>query len=107
MGSADHQFNLAELLTQNYNLQEGCAEAPQCPEKPEEELHKDFIDQVWGLTRPCPVALPGLHVIQPHAHGLHRGPASEPALSFGDTQTCGVCVLLTSSVVLMQVHCSM
>lgn len=65
MGSADHQFNLAELLTQNYNLQEGCAEAPQCPEKPEEELHKDFIDQVWGLTRPCPVALPGLHVIQP------------------------------------------
>lgn len=80
MGSADHQFNLAELLTQNYNLQEGCAEAPQCPEKPEEELDKDFIDQVWGLTRPCPVALPGLHVVQPHAHGLHCGPASEPAL---------------------------
>lgn len=80
MGSADHQFNLAELLTQNYNLQEGCAEAPQCPDKPEEELDKDFIDQVWGPTRLCPVALLGLHVVQPQAHGLRCGPASEPAL---------------------------
>lgn len=80
MGSADHQFNLAELLTQNYSLQEGCAEAPQCPEKPEEELDKDFIDQVWGLTRLRPVAVLGLSVVQPHAHGLHCGPASEPSL---------------------------
>lgn len=47
MGSADHQFNLAELLSQNYSLREGCAEAPQCPDKPEEEeLDKDFIAQV-------------------------------------------------------------
>lgn len=46
MGSADPQFNLAELLSQNYSLREGCAEALQCPDKPEEELDKDFIAQV-------------------------------------------------------------
>ncbi|XP_031205257.1 mesoderm induction early response protein 2 isoform X2 [Mastomys coucha] len=57
MGSADHQFNLAELLTQNYSLQEGCAEAPQCPEKPEEELDKDFIDQSFGDSRACCVSV--------------------------------------------------
>lgn len=61
MGSADHQFHLTELLSQNYSLREGCAEAQQCPDKPEEELGKDFIDQVWGLTSLCPVALPWLH----------------------------------------------
>jgi hypothetical protein len=47
MGSADHQFNLAEILSQNYSLREGCAEASRCPDKPEEELDKDFISQVW------------------------------------------------------------
>lgn len=50
MGSADHRFNLAELLSQNYSLREGCAEAPQCPDKPEDQLDKDFITQVWSLT---------------------------------------------------------
>lgn len=58
MGSADGQFHLAELLTQNYNLQEGRAEAPQGPDRPEEGLDKDFIDQVWG-SPDCPVALLG------------------------------------------------
>lgn len=50
MGSADHRFNLAELLSQNYSLREGCAEATQCPDKPEDQLDKDFITQVWSLT---------------------------------------------------------
>lgn len=46
MGSADHQFSLAEILSQNYGLQEECTEAASDPEKPEEELEKDFISQV-------------------------------------------------------------
>ncbi|XP_048667378.1 mesoderm induction early response protein 2 isoform X2 [Marmota marmota marmota] len=45
MGSADHQFNLAEILSQNYSLREECTEPLRCPEKPEEELDKDFISQ--------------------------------------------------------------
>nr|XP_040146763.1 mesoderm induction early response protein 2 isoform X4 [Ictidomys tridecemlineatus] len=50
MGSADHQFNLAEILSQNYSLQEECTEPLQCPEKPEEELDKDFISQFSADT---------------------------------------------------------
>nr|XP_024650034.1 mesoderm induction early response protein 2 isoform X4 [Macaca nemestrina] len=45
MGSGDHQFNLAEILSQNYSVQGECEEASRCPEKPKEELEKDFISQ--------------------------------------------------------------
>ena len=105
MGSADRQFHLAELLTQNYSPQEGRAEAPQDPDKPEEGLDKDFIDQVWGLSRlsSCP---PRVHAVQPHAHGLYRGPAAEPApLLRALAMLRPLSVLLISSVVLMQVYC--
>lgn len=107
MGSADHQFNLAELLTQNYSLQEGCAEAPQCPDKPEAELDKDFIDQVrthqalsscspWGPCGPAPCTW---FALWPSLR------ACSVPQSFGNTRACGVSVLLTSSVVLVQVYC--
>uniref|UniRef100_A0A2K5Y9P6 MIER family member 2 n=1 Tax=Mandrillus leucophaeus TaxID=9568 RepID=A0A2K5Y9P6_MANLE len=45
MGSGDHQFNLAEILSQNYSVRGECEEASRCPEKPKEELEKDFISQ--------------------------------------------------------------
>lgn len=70
MGSADPQFSLAEILTQNYSLQETCPVASRGPEQPAEELDKDFAAQVrgWG-------ALPGavtFLVIRTPAAGLVR-----------------------------------
>lgn len=48
MGSADQQFNLAEILSQNYGIREECEGTARRPEPPEEELDKDFISQVLG-----------------------------------------------------------
>lgn len=48
MGSADHQFHLAEILSRNYGVQEEHEGAARGPEKPEEELEKDFVSQVPG-----------------------------------------------------------
>ena len=48
MGSADHQFNLVEILSQNYGIREECEQATGDTEKPEGELEKDFISQVFG-----------------------------------------------------------
>lgn len=48
MGSADHQFNLVEILSQNYGIREQCEQAAGGPEKPEGGLEKDFIAQVLG-----------------------------------------------------------
>lgn len=52
MGSADHQFHLAEILSQNYGVREECEQAARGSERPEEELQKDFISQVlskWNI----------------------------------------------------------
>nr|XP_044991197.1 mesoderm induction early response protein 2 isoform X2 [Jaculus jaculus] len=65
MGSADHQFNLAEILSQNYSLQEGCAEAVRCPNKPEEELDKDFISQSSDMPLDELLALYGYEASDP------------------------------------------
>lgn len=48
MASADQQFNLAEILSQNYGIREECEGTTRRPEPPEEELDKDFISQVLG-----------------------------------------------------------
>ncbi|XP_028627590.1 mesoderm induction early response protein 2 isoform X4 [Grammomys surdaster] len=80
MGSADHQFNLAELLTQNYNLQEGCAEAPQCPDKPEEELDKDFIDQSSDMPLDELLALYGYESSDPISEQESEGGDTAAAL---------------------------
>ncbi|XP_078217411.1 mesoderm induction early response protein 2 isoform X11 [Callithrix jacchus] len=45
MGSGDHQFNLAEILSQNYSVEGECEEPARCSDKPKEELEKDFISQ--------------------------------------------------------------
>uniref|UniRef100_A0ABI8AQX5 MIER family member 2 n=1 Tax=Felis catus TaxID=9685 RepID=A0ABI8AQX5_FELCA len=45
MGSADHQFNLVEILSQNYGIRQECDQAAGDPGKPEGELEKDFISQ--------------------------------------------------------------
>ncbi|XP_020018873.2 mesoderm induction early response protein 2 isoform X1 [Castor canadensis] len=65
MGSADHQFNLAEILSQNYSLREGCAEASRCPDKPEEELDKDFISQSSDMPLDELLALYGYEASDP------------------------------------------
>ncbi|XP_021060552.1 mesoderm induction early response protein 2 isoform X1 [Mus pahari] len=80
MGSADHQFNLTELLTQNYNLQEGCAEAPQCPDRPEEELDKDFIDQSSDMPLDELLALYGYESSDPISEQESEGGDTAPAL---------------------------
>ncbi|XP_074261203.1 mesoderm induction early response protein 2-like isoform X4 [Saimiri boliviensis] len=45
IGSGDHQFNLAEILSQNYSVEGECEEPSRCSDKPKEELEKDFISQ--------------------------------------------------------------
>ncbi|XP_023572839.1 mesoderm induction early response protein 2 isoform X2 [Octodon degus] len=45
MGSADPQFSLAEILSQNYSLREECTVTSRGPDKPVGELDKDFIAQ--------------------------------------------------------------
>ncbi|XP_078214328.1 mesoderm induction early response protein 2-like isoform X1 [Callithrix jacchus] len=45
MGSGDHQFNLVEILSQNYSVEGECEEPSRCSDKPKEELEKDFISQ--------------------------------------------------------------
>lgn len=44
MGSAEQQFSLADILSQNYGLQGECEEAL----RPPEQLHKDVVSQVCG-----------------------------------------------------------
>ncbi|XP_049645017.1 mesoderm induction early response protein 2 isoform X2 [Suncus etruscus] len=53
MGSTDHRFSLAEILAQNYSVQEGQGEAAQGLEQPDEELEKHF-----GAQAPDPALHP-------------------------------------------------
>ncbi|ERE72387.1 lipid phosphate phosphohydrolase 2-like protein [Cricetulus griseus] len=80
MGSADHQFNLAELLSQNYSLREGCAEAPRCPDKPEEELDKDFIAQSSDMPLDELLALYGYESSDPISEQESEGGDTAPTL---------------------------
>ncbi|XP_028719399.1 mesoderm induction early response protein 2 [Peromyscus leucopus] len=81
MGSADHQFNLAELLSQNYSLREGCAEAPQGPDKPEEEeLDKDFIAQSSDMPLDELLALYGYESSDPISEQESEGGDAAPTL---------------------------
>lgn len=80
MGSADHQFHLTELLTQNYSLQEGCAEALQGPDRPEEELDKDFIDQSSDMPLDELLALYGYESSEPISEQESEGGDTAPPL---------------------------
>ncbi|XP_027625344.1 mesoderm induction early response protein 2 isoform X1 [Tupaia chinensis] len=65
MGSADRQLSLAEILSQNYGLQERCEGASRCPGKPEEELEKDFIAQGSDMPLDELLALYGYEASDP------------------------------------------
>ncbi|XP_047394079.1 mesoderm induction early response protein 2 isoform X10 [Sciurus carolinensis] len=80
MGSADHQFNLAEILSQNYSLQEECTEALRCPEKPEEELDRDFISQSSDMPLDELLALYGYEASDPISERESKGGDSAPNL---------------------------
>ncbi|XP_027443295.2 mesoderm induction early response protein 2 isoform X3 [Zalophus californianus] len=65
MGSADHQFNLVEILSQNYGIREQCEQAAGDPEKPEGELEKDFIAQSSDMPLDELLALYGYEASDP------------------------------------------
>ncbi|XP_042553126.1 mesoderm induction early response protein 2 isoform X2 [Dipodomys spectabilis] len=80
MGSADHQFSLTEILSQNYNLREGCAEASRCPDKPDEELDKDFISQSSDMPLDELLALYGYEESDPISEQESEGGDAAPNL---------------------------
>lgn len=65
MGSADHQFNLVEILSQNYGIREECEQATGDTEKPEGELEKDFISQSSDMPLDELLALYGYEASDP------------------------------------------
>ncbi|XP_072578192.1 mesoderm induction early response protein 2 isoform X1 [Vulpes vulpes] len=65
MGSADHQFNLVEILSQNYGIREECEQATGDAEKPEGELEKDFISQSSDMPLDELLALYGYEASDP------------------------------------------
>nr|XP_005892810.1 PREDICTED: mesoderm induction early response protein 2 [Bos mutus] len=65
MGSADHQFHLAEILSQNYGVREEHEGAARGPEKPEEELEKDFVSQSSDMPLDELLALYGYETSDP------------------------------------------
>lgn len=59
MGSADHRFNLAEILSQNYGVREE-TEEEECTQgkaKPLEELEKNFNDSQVSSVSVFPICL--------------------------------------------------
>ncbi|XP_008148948.2 mesoderm induction early response protein 2 [Eptesicus fuscus] len=65
MGSADQQFNLAEILSQNYGIREECEGTTRRPAQPEEELDKDFISQSSDMPLDELLALYGYETSDP------------------------------------------
>nr|KAF6349404.1 MIER family member 2 [Myotis myotis] len=65
MGSADQQFNLAEILSQNYGIREECEGTTRRPAQPEEELDKDFISQSSDMPLDELLALYGYETTDP------------------------------------------
>ncbi|XP_006898093.1 PREDICTED: mesoderm induction early response protein 2 [Elephantulus edwardii] len=80
MGSADHQFNLSEILSQNYGVREGQEVAAEDPEKPEEELDKDFITQSNDMPLDELLALYGYEASDPISEQESEGTDSAPPL---------------------------
>ncbi|XP_006876786.1 PREDICTED: mesoderm induction early response protein 2 [Chrysochloris asiatica] len=78
MGSTDHQFSLAEILSQNYGIQEGREAASGGPEKPEEELDKDFISQSSEMPLDELLALYGYEASDPISEQESEGPDAAP-----------------------------
>ncbi|KAM5237899.1 mesoderm induction early response protein 2 [Ctenodactylus gundi] len=80
MSSADHQFSLAEILSQNYSLREECAEASRCGHKPEEGLDKDFISQSSDMPLDELLALYGYEASDPVSERESEGGDVPPTL---------------------------
>ncbi|XP_059950801.1 mesoderm induction early response protein 2 isoform X2 [Mesoplodon densirostris] len=73
MGSADHQFHLAEILSRNYGVQEEHEGAARGPEKPEEELEKDFGSQSSDMPLDELLALYGYEASDPISERQSEG----------------------------------
>ncbi|XP_036745809.1 mesoderm induction early response protein 2 isoform X1 [Manis pentadactyla] len=82
MGSADHQFHLAEILSQSYGVREESEEAEGGPEKSEEELEKEFMSQSRDMPLDELLALYGYEPSDPISERESEG--SGPAAHLPD-----------------------
>ncbi|KAM9105451.1 mesoderm induction early response protein 2 [Megaptera novaeangliae] len=73
MGSADHQFHLAEILSRNYGVREEHEGTARGPEKPEEELEKDFVSQSSDMPLDELLALYGYEASDPISERQSEG----------------------------------
>ncbi|XP_061046959.1 mesoderm induction early response protein 2 isoform X4 [Eubalaena glacialis] len=73
MGSADHQFHLAEILSRNYGVREEHEGAARGPEKSEEELEKDFVSQSSDMPLDELLALYGYEASDPISERQSEG----------------------------------
>uniref|UniRef100_A0A5F9CJT0 MIER family member 2 n=1 Tax=Oryctolagus cuniculus TaxID=9986 RepID=A0A5F9CJT0_RABIT len=80
MGSADHQFSLAEILSQNYSVRDGCAEASRCPDKCGEEPEKDSVSQSSDMPLDELLALYGYEASDPISEQESEGGDVAPNL---------------------------
>ncbi|XP_074248559.1 mesoderm induction early response protein 2-like [Saimiri boliviensis] len=74
MGSRDHQFNLTEILSQNYSVEGECEEPSRCSDKPKEELEKDFISQSSNMPFDELLALYGYEASEQESEGGNMTP---------------------------------
>ncbi|XP_042638715.1 mesoderm induction early response protein 2 [Orycteropus afer afer] len=80
MGSADQQFSLVEILSQNYGVREGREAATGGPEKSEEELGKDFTSQSSDMPLDELLALYGYEASDPVSEQESEGTDPAPPL---------------------------
>ncbi|XP_074261190.1 mesoderm induction early response protein 2-like isoform X3 [Saimiri boliviensis] len=80
IGSGDHQFNLAEILSQNYSVEGECEEPSRCSDKPKEELEKDFISQSSNMPFDELLALYGYEASDPVSEQESKGGDVAPNL---------------------------
>ncbi|XP_049732003.1 mesoderm induction early response protein 2 isoform X2 [Elephas maximus indicus] len=80
MGSADHHFSLVEILSQNYGVREGREAVAGGPQKPEEELEKDFISQSSDMPLDELLALYGYEASDPVSEQESEGTDATPPL---------------------------
>ncbi|XP_078204461.1 mesoderm induction early response protein 2-like isoform X5 [Callithrix jacchus] len=80
MGSGDHQFNLVEILSQNYSIEGECEEPSRCSDKPKEELEKDFISQSSDMPFDELLALYGYEASDPISEWESEGGDVAPNL---------------------------
>nr|XP_021531894.1 mesoderm induction early response protein 2-like [Aotus nancymaae] len=80
MGSGDHQFHLAEILSQNHSVEGECEEPSRCSDKPKEELEKDFISQSSDMPFDELLALYGYEASDPISEQESEGGDVAPNL---------------------------